>query len=63
MASKRAWSIEPNVFLKSIYSRYMSCCVNFESSKAAISVCSCREVHLSSLKHSWLFCNIWCFSP
>jgi hypothetical protein len=56
MASNRAWSIDPNAFLKSMYSKYMSCWVSFESSRAAISVCSC-------LKPSWLFCKIWCFSP
>jgi hypothetical protein len=52
MASNRAWSIEPNAFLKSMYSKYMSCWVSFESSKAAISVCSCLDVHLSCLKPS-----------
>jgi hypothetical protein len=41
----------------------MSCWVSLEPSRAAISVCSCREVHLSCLKPSWLFCKIWCFSP
>jgi hypothetical protein len=63
MASNRAWLIDPNAFLKSMYSKYMSCWVSFESSRAAISVCSCREVHLSYLKPSWLFCKIWYFSP
>jgi hypothetical protein len=52
MASNRAWSIEPNAFLKSMYSKYMSCWISFESSKAAISVCSCLDVHLSCLKPS-----------
>jgi hypothetical protein len=52
MASSRAWSIDPNAFLKSMYSRYMSCCVNLESSSAAISVCNCLDVHLSCLNPS-----------
>jgi hypothetical protein len=63
MASSLTWSMDPNAFLKSMYSKYISCWVSFESSKAAISVCSCLEVHLSCLKTSWLFRKIWCFSP
>jgi hypothetical protein len=61
MASNLAWSIDPNAFLKSIYSRYISCWISLETSKAAISVCSCLKVHRSCLKSSWLFCRIWCF--
>jgi hypothetical protein len=52
MANSLAWSMDPNTFLKSMYSKYISCRVSFESSKAVISVCSCLEVHLSCLKPS-----------
>jgi hypothetical protein len=41
----------------------MSCWISLESSSAAISVCNCREVHLSCLNPSWLFCRILCFLP
>jgi hypothetical protein len=58
MASSLAWSMDPNAFLKSIYRRYISCWVSLESSKAAIRVCSCLDVHLSCLNHSSLFCSI-----
>jgi hypothetical protein len=63
MASNRAWSMDPNAFFKSMYSRYMSCWVSLKSSKVAINVCSCHDVHLFCLKPSWLFCRIWYFSP
>jgi hypothetical protein len=58
MASRQVWSIDPNAFLKSMYNKYMSYRVSFESSKVAINVCSYREVHLSCRKPSWLFCKI-----
>jgi hypothetical protein len=52
MAKSLAWTMEPNAFLKSIYRRYISCWVSMESSKVAITVCSCLDVHLSCLKLS-----------
>jgi hypothetical protein len=63
MDSSLAWSIEPNALKKSMCNRYMSYWVSFESSSAAISVCSCLDVHCSCLNPSWLFCRIWYFSP
>ena len=37
--------------------------MNCASSSAAISSCSCVDVHLSALNPSWLSCKIWCLSP
>ena len=36
--------------------------MNCASSSAAINSCSCLNVHLSVLNHSWLSCKIWCLS-
>ena len=47
-----AWSNDPNAFLKSIYSRYISWFVNFASSSAAMRSCSCLAVLLSALNPS-----------
>jgi hypothetical protein len=44
MANNLAWSINPTAFLKSMYVRYISLLVNRAFSRAAISVCICREV-------------------
>ena len=52
MANSLAWSREPNAFLKSMYSRYMSWFVNFASSNAAIRSWSCLDVLLSALNPS-----------
>ena len=41
----------------------MSWLVSLASSNAAMRVCSCRAVHLSARKPSWLSCRIWYFSP
>ena len=58
MASSRSWLIDPNTLLKSMYSKKISCWMNLESSRAAVRVCSCRDVYLSCLNPSWLFCKI-----
>ena len=55
--------MDPNALIKSMYMRYMSCCVSLASSRADIMVCICLLVHCSCLKSSWLQCSIWCFSP
>ena len=58
IAKSLAWSREPNVFLKSMYRRYMFWFVNLASSRAAISSCNCLDVLLSALNHFWLSCSI-----
>ena len=63
MASSLAWSRDPNAFLKSMYSKYMSWFVNLASSRVAIRSCSCLDVLLFALNPFWLLCNIWCSSP
>ncbi len=52
MARSLAWSMDPKVFLKSMYRIYISWFVNPASSNAAISTWSCRVVPLSALKPS-----------
>ena len=37
--------------------------MNCASSSAAISSCSCLDVHLFALNPSWLSYKIWCLSP
>jgi hypothetical protein len=61
MANSLAWSIDPNAFLKWMYRRYISCWVSLESSRVAIRICNCLDVHLSCLNPSWLF-GIFCHS-
>jgi hypothetical protein len=52
------WLMDPNAFLKSMYSMYMSWFVSLASSSIAISVCICLVVFFSCLNPSWLLCNI-----
>ena len=60
-ASSRAWSIESNAFLKSIYVMYMSLFVSIASSRDAKIIWICREVFLWGQNLSWLKCsNMYC---
>jgi len=63
MASRRAWSMDPNAFLKSMYRKYISRWLICVSSSAAVRVWICLEVHLSARNPSWLSCRIWYLSP
>jgi hypothetical protein len=61
--SNLAWLIKSNAFLKSKYNEKISCLVSLESSRAAMMVCNCLEVHLSCLNPSLLSCRNWCIFP
>ena len=62
-AMSLAWLIKLKALLKSIYSIYISWFVSLASLSVEMKVCSCRNVHLSALKSSWLSCKIWYLSP